>query len=346
MKRDFLIVGSGLAGCLTAWELSRHEKSFLLIDHPNQTSASQVAAGIINPVTGKRFVLLDDFHQYLDTAKTFYRDLENTFRTSFLFPLPIIRIFKSEKDQILWNQVRNKPEQQGYLKQYNPAGVYKDYVRDNFGSLEFQGFYVDGKKLITHLQIHFQKHILEENFDHTDLEISSQEILWKNHSFDHVIFCEGYRAQNNPYFDWIPFKHAKGEMLIIETSTPNQPHGLLNFGKWLQPLGKNIWKVGATFQWENIDDHPSDIGKQELLQALNTFSPMNYTVKNHIAGVRPVVRDLNPLLGTHPEQTRLSMINGLGSKGYLYAPTYVPQHLDHILHHTKLPSQLSIHRFF
>jgi glycine/D-amino acid oxidase-like deaminating enzyme len=52
---DYLIIGQGLAGSLLSWELLQHGCSIHLIDN-QQENASQIAAGLINPVTGMRLV--------------------------------------------------------------------------------------------------------------------------------------------------------------------------------------------------------------------------------------------------------------------------------------------------
>ncbi len=51
---DFLIVGQGLAGSLLAWELMQRGAKVLIVDN-GMPNASQVAAGLINPITGMRF---------------------------------------------------------------------------------------------------------------------------------------------------------------------------------------------------------------------------------------------------------------------------------------------------
>ena len=55
MKVDYLIIGQGLAGSLLAWELIQRRCSVVVVDNGNE-NASQIAAGLINPITGMRFV--------------------------------------------------------------------------------------------------------------------------------------------------------------------------------------------------------------------------------------------------------------------------------------------------
>ena len=55
MPGKILIVGAGLAGTLTAWELKKRGVDVTLCDN-NSSSASKVAAGLFNPVSFKRVV--------------------------------------------------------------------------------------------------------------------------------------------------------------------------------------------------------------------------------------------------------------------------------------------------
>ena len=55
MDIDYLIIGQGLAGSLLAWELINRNCKVVIIDN-GQENASQVAAGLINPIAGQRFV--------------------------------------------------------------------------------------------------------------------------------------------------------------------------------------------------------------------------------------------------------------------------------------------------
>ena len=74
---DFIIVGQGIAGSLIAHFLLQHNKKILVIDKFNPNSASNIAAGVVNPITGRRMVkswLIDDV---LPFAKSTYRLLEN-----------------------------------------------------------------------------------------------------------------------------------------------------------------------------------------------------------------------------------------------------------------------------
>ena len=73
MQVDAIIVGQGLAGSLLAFALHQRGQQVMLLDD-GVVNASQVAAGLINPVTGQRLVKSVSASQLLQ-AKFCYQQL-------------------------------------------------------------------------------------------------------------------------------------------------------------------------------------------------------------------------------------------------------------------------------
>jgi 2-polyprenyl-6-methoxyphenol hydroxylase-like FAD-dependent oxidoreductase len=73
MQIDILIIGQGICGTMLSWFLNKAGKSFLVIDDNNANTPSKVAAGIINPVTGRRFV----YSWMIDTVMPFAAETYN-----------------------------------------------------------------------------------------------------------------------------------------------------------------------------------------------------------------------------------------------------------------------------
>ncbi|MFK7850292.1 MAG: hypothetical protein AB8D78_04870 [Akkermansiaceae bacterium] len=87
MPEEWVIVGQGLAGSCLALKLLEREIPFRIVDQGSGGS-SRVAAGLINPVTGRNFEpswLIEDFHP---VAIEFYRHLEKKNFQTFLAPAP------------------------------------------------------------------------------------------------------------------------------------------------------------------------------------------------------------------------------------------------------------------
>jgi glycine/D-amino acid oxidase-like deaminating enzyme len=96
---DFLLVGHGVAGALLGWELRRRGHRVLVYDAPQPDSASNVAAGLMNPVAGKRFALSWRAAELLPTAAATYRRLEAELGQQFFFEKPIFKVFGSGQEQ-------------------------------------------------------------------------------------------------------------------------------------------------------------------------------------------------------------------------------------------------------
>lgn len=77
MTVDFIIVGHGLASVAVIEHLRKHNASFVVFSDENPNSSSKVAAGLYNPVTGRKMKqtwLADQLFPYLEE---FYGNLEN-----------------------------------------------------------------------------------------------------------------------------------------------------------------------------------------------------------------------------------------------------------------------------
>ena len=89
-------------------------------------------------------------------------------------------------------------------------------------------------------------------------------------------------------------------------------------GGWLVPLGGGVFKVGSTYEWEELDDIPTAKGRARIEEIACRLGGVDFEVIGHDAGVRPILRRSQPLIG--PLEGGGWMFNGLGSKGSLYAP--------------------------
>ena len=170
---------------------------------------------------------------------------------------------------------------------------------------------------------------------------------WKEIRAGHIIFCEGYRAAANPWFSWLPFPPAKGEILQIVPFGPIDPaEHIINAGHWLVPGHDGNWKFGSTTEWEFEDNDPTGEGGTCLEQAFHELFPgQHLEIVRHIAGVRPATRDREPFLGTHPEQPRLHIFNGFGSKGSLLIPRHLQAFVDYLTNGSPIPAHADISRY-
>ena len=110
----FLIVGSGLSGILMAWELEKRGVDYEVWNSgaksgPESNSATQVAAGMFNPVSFKRLVEVWNAHEHLNAMRETYQSLEHFLNLQGeLFHIsPIMRVFPNSQYRDLWSKRLN-----------------------------------------------------------------------------------------------------------------------------------------------------------------------------------------------------------------------------------------------
>ncbi|HRF38194.1 MAG TPA: FAD-dependent oxidoreductase, partial [Saprospiraceae bacterium] len=99
---DFLIIGQGLAGTLLAHFLQSDGYTVRIVDEYQVRASTRVAAGLINPVTGRRFVKSWRIDDLLPFARQTYRLLESQLGVALYHERPIYRALYSVEEENLW----------------------------------------------------------------------------------------------------------------------------------------------------------------------------------------------------------------------------------------------------
>lgn len=344
MKIDFLIIGQGLAGSLLAWELIQRNKKVIIIDNGTE-NASLMAAGLINPVTGMRFVKSTDVDHLLPTAKSYYQKLTDYFQQTFYIEKPLLRILTHQNQLKACQKRLRQSEYHPYIDSIIPNAPL---VKTSFGILiQKQTGYLLTRPLLNALKQYFisSNAYFKTTMKYSDIEFTPY-LHWKNFQPSHIIFCEGHSATNNPWFSWLPFQPVKGE--IITANAPIKlPQTILNYGHWLIPLDSYQFRTGATFDRESLDTTITEKAKAKLLESLQHVCP-DISAGNKIiqqAGIRPTTLDKLPFIGGHPVHPKLLIFNGFGAKGSLQIPWYCQCLANHLLKNAPIPSHSNILRF-
>ena len=132
---DFLIIGQGLAGSLLAWELIKRDCSFIIVDN-GQENASQIAAGLVNPITGMRFVKMAGIDDLLPVAKICYEQLADYFQQTFYIEKPMMRLFGSHRELRNCLVRLQNPEYQDYCERIGVRNELIEQIEATYGYLQ------------------------------------------------------------------------------------------------------------------------------------------------------------------------------------------------------------------
>lgn len=337
-----LVIGQGIAGTLLAWSLLRRGARVHLADGDLPGSASGAAAGIINPVTGKRFVKSWRFEAFFPVARAAYEQLEQALGIRIWQEKPIVRLLATPEEANDWAVRCAMPDYADYLTELPGAGAWAGFVKPGFrfGAIR-QAARVEFGPLLAAFRRSMVERVffLEKSLDYQDVERISAD-------YDHIVFCEGYRAQANPFFSQLPWQIAKGEALILRFADPRATHitEMLKKTMTLVPLGDGTFWAGGSYQWHYPDLSPSASERDFMLRHVREMLAAPFEVVGHVAGVRPTVRDRRPFLGQSRTHPKFFIFNGLGTKGALLAPYWAEHLAEHILERKAIDPEVSHER--
>ena len=350
---DCIIVGAGIAGSVTARVLLHAGYDILVIDNMRKGSSSMVAAGLVNPITGKRFELSWRFDECVSVAKEFYNACEVSDGIGpYLQSFPMLRFFSDEKERALFFKKFSHALHDPYVGHIFDSG---DSSLDPLVNNTYGGFRTLQASIFAYQTfIEQTSRIFEERLikgfavnpkplrDMWNITVQNKTYVSKS-----IIYCDGWQGSRNHMFADIPipFDIVKGEMCIIKAAKLPETD-IISRGFAIIPMGNQLFRCSATFQWNEYNTLPTAFGYERLQNRIHSLINCDYEILEQSAGLRPTMVDHLPFLGEHPDHPGLFIVGGLGSKGALFAP-FMAMNLFRYIHDKQpLDVQLDImHRF-
>jgi glycine/D-amino acid oxidase-like deaminating enzyme len=311
------IVGQGLAGTCLAWELWRRGVDFTLIDRGG--GSSRVAAGMVNPITGKNFEPSWRIAEFLPEALAFYAEVEQRIGRQVWYPFPVLRLAGSGKE---WRKIVSKldsPDVAPWVVGEVPAP--SGWV----GAVEVRG----GGRLDTRAFLDGSREFFGARFQAGEAAAGE------------AIRCDGAAGLMTGRYG--PHRCAKGEILTIRAAGWDETCIRIGAGGWLVPQGGGHFKVGSTYEWNELDELPTAAGRLRVEEIASRLGGEAFEVIHHEAGIRPILRRSQPLIG--PLADGGWMFNALGSKGSLYAPAMARRLADWLIDGTEPEPDVDIRKF-
>jgi len=342
---DYIIVGCGLASIAFCEQLRANDKSFVVFDDSSQKS-SIVAAGLYNPVVLKRFSEVWKAKDQLKLALPLYAKLEKDLNIKVDYKLRILRRFTSIQEQNKWFNASDKPSLETFLSTQLVKNANSAIdAAFGFGEVLNAGR-VDTEVLVTSYKefLNQNDYLQELTFQHNKIQFEVDGIQYENWKASHIVFAEGFGVKQNPYFSHIPLTGSKGEILTIKAPDLKIDYAIKS-SVFVIPLGNDLYNVGSTYNNEDKTQEPTEIAQEELISKLKTFIKCDFEVVNHVAGIRPTVKDRRPLVGRHSEHKNLYVLSGLGTRGVMIAPYVSEKLFNFIENDEELDLEIDIKRF-
>jgi glycine/D-amino acid oxidase-like deaminating enzyme len=327
-ETEVLIIGQGLAGTWLSFWLLKAGISFKLIDQPNPEGASLHAAGLINPVTGRRMVTTWMIDKLMPFASNAYREIGNFLEIPVIDETSVIVFFPSV--QMLQSFQNRFEEDPAFLLPGDDREKYAEWFHYELGWGSIQPCWlVIVEKLLAGWRKWLKKKdlITESVFDLSKMQQKLKGIEYSGINYRYIIFCDGKSSAQNPYFEKLPFALNKGEGLLVEIKGLPAKQ-VFKKGMSLVPYRENIFWLGSSYEWSFNDDQPSENFKTSAENWLKGFLKLPYKVIEHFAALRPATLERRPFVGFHPLHPQIGILNGLGTKGCSLGPYFAKQLVD------------------
>jgi glycine oxidase len=331
-----LIIGQGIAGSVLGWVLTQRGAHVHYADAGLAGAASTTAAGIINPVTGKRYVKSWEFDTWYPTAQRVYQAMEADLGACFWYEQDIVRLLQGAEEANNWSARCSQPDYAQLLSEPTDAGDWEGLIRTGYEAARIHSAArVDFGALKYAVRCRAQALGAYEQRAYTP-----DDMLAATQAYDWVICCTGWWAKHCPLFPELPWQIAKGEAIRIKILHPDAQgiRQMLKRTHAIVPLADGTFWVGGTYAWQFEDVHPSDSEGDLLREQVHDLLSVPYEVVERLAGVRPSVRTRRPFLCASLTQSNLLMFNGLGTKGALLAPGLAELMADYLFEKATLPA--------
>lgn len=340
----YLIIGQGLVGSWMSYQLDKAGISYKILNDETIQSASSVASGVINPVTGRRIVQTWMIETILPYAVKAYTELQEKLNIHIIQEASVILLHPSEQMKESFNY--RMTHENIYLMQQDPT-AWTPYFKAQYGVGGIRECYwLDVNKMLASWKAYLisNDHYINTHFDINEVVILETKVQWKNITAEKIIFCDGIASMQNPYFKSLPFAPNKGEALIIKV--PGLPiKNIYKNNISIIPWKDDLFWVGSNYEWTYNDSLPTSYFKEKMVESLAQFLNLPYQIVDHIAGIRPTNTQRRPFIGIHPTHPQLAICNGMGTKGCSLAPYFTAQLLEHLEQGVMLDPEASIERF-
>lgn len=341
-----IVIGAGIAGASTAYQLAKQGADALIIDRKDEGQATDAAAGIICPWLSQR--RNKAWYRLAKAGARYYpvliEELESEGETETGYARVGALSIHMDPEKI------GKMEERAY-KRIEDATEIGEITRldehrtrelfplldEGYSSIHISGAArVDGRALRDALLGSAQRNGAELIYGDAKLEFQSNRVTGvtvgaNRYPADIVIVCAGAWARPLLQPLGIDFKVSYQKAQIMHLQVPNAKQNTGNWPVVMPPSDQYLLAfeqqkivIGATHE-NNIEGYDTRItpgGMHEILSKCLTFAPAlaDSMFQEVRVGFRPYTADFLPVIGAIPGWEGLLAVNGLGASGLTMGP--------------------------
>lgn len=346
MQVDYIIIGQGICGSFLSWELMNRGQKVYVIDEERPFSATKVASGVINPITGRQAAITWMADVIMPFSWQAYEEFGASINSTVIHQKNIIAFPPTADMQISYQKRIDAGIP--YLEYTNDTTDYHQWFNYAFKPLEINPVWlIDLLPLLQKWRevLASTESLLPVAFDASALIVTEDGVTYGNIAAKKLIFCNGTGSFIHPFWNKLPFIENKGEAIIA--AIPDLPQdNIYKFGKTtIVPWYEGLWWIGSTYEHTFKTAAPTDIFKQQTIKQLQQVLRLPFTIIEHWASLRPAALERRPFVGLHPAIPQVGILNGMGTKGCSLAPYFAKQLADLLLTGSAIDAEADVCRF-
>lgn len=345
MMKKVIVVGAGILGASTAYQLVKMGADVLIIDRKDKGQATDAAAGIICPWLSQR--RNQAWYRLAKAGARFYPELINELEREGETDTGYAQVgaLSIHHDMEKINKMEERAQLRrvdapeiGEITPLDEHNTHEQFplLADGYSSIHISGAArIDGRALRDALIRSAQRNgaVLingDAKLQFESNRVSGVVVDSKSYSADEVIICAGAWANQLLQPLGIHFKVSYQKAQIMHLQVHDQP----DTGSWpviIPPSDQYLLSfddekivIGATHEndIEGYDTRVTAGGMQEILDKGLSLAPglSNSTFQEVRVGFRPFTPGFLPVMGTVPGWDGLITANGLGASGLTMGP--------------------------
>lgn len=333
------IIGCGVIGMLTAWELKDEAVELTLFDQSRAgTESSWAGGGIVSPLHPWRYN--DAIDQLVSWSQQRYpslvKELNSISEAEIEFQHCGMLVFEEERPDVNhWHQAFQK-----YFPDFELRHLKNDQLKQKFptfcpNKLPKSAVWmpniaqIKNPGLMAALRQHFQSRLMEqsrvERIIITNNQVTAVEIEdGQRYKVDKVLISAGAWSERlaKQIGIELPIYPVKGQMIRIQAHLGVLPSILVNNKRYLIPRGDGSILVGSTVEHTDYDKSTTIAAKDELYQAAIDLVPElgSNPITHHWSGLRPGTDRKVPIISADPTIKGLFISTGHFRNGLVTAP--------------------------